>query len=180
MTEYLADRLVRIEAGCRSILETSGYPTDPDVVAEDRPWRNLQRQTRNSRTPYDDRALRALAGLLLIRQLREALDAGDADRAARFALDLGPLENDTLTHALAVQTNRERGWGAANRKREAAKQRRRDKVLELADDIQAKRASAGESPLPQPVLAATIRRHPKSTRAIRKLAPRTIRDYLAR
>ena len=113
---YIDGRLTRIEAELLEVLKKHGYPAEPDAIGKDGHWRKLQLAIRGSRTPYDrgDRVRRALAGLLLVRQCRDALEAWDVTsnpdallKTTRYALDLGPLQNDVLTHALAIIVDHE-------------------------------------------------------------------------
>lgn len=183
--QYLEERLTRIESEFRRTLEKAGYSTDPDALGQETWWRKLQADIEASRTPYapGDRARRALAGLLRVRQLRELLAACDKEalsdmaRAVRYALSIGGLEGDVLTDALAITTNRAKASRQGNLRRKGAKQQRRAEVLKFANQIQAEREQSDMEPLSHAALALAIRH--KGPAALKGLSVRTIRDYLS-
>lgn len=174
--QVMEDRLQKIETDCCDFLQQAGYQTDPDGLAQDHWWRRLNRSLKKGNKPSStgERARRAAAALLLVRQLREALVAGDAFRAARYALDLGPLREGILTDALTVKVNRSK----ANVNRQDAKQVRVNEANRIAGEINDERAGAGLERLSHSALTRSIKRKTTNSR-LKKLSLRTIQDYLA-
>ena len=157
-TQIVEQCLEKIEARCRNTLKQAGYSTDPDTFSQDdRWWDQLNRRMKGNRKPSSQgqRSHRAVAALLLMRQLREALTIGDIGRAARLALAVGPFQEDILTDALTLLVNRAKSFRKANVARRSAKQDRVKEAQRLAKEINDERTRSDQDPsLGQPSLAA--------------------------